>query len=197
MARGHRLNTCIVLAAVHGLSGLFRAVSAVEPSFCRPLPTLSPSLIGHLASVDVKHQEIKPQCGNMLTGKMHDDLIPIQHLDCCNLPHSSPRQYTNTLTYVCRILLRINESFAMSIAISILCFNSRGNSFRGFRTEFSCDVLICYNVGMIAIPEPAIIDRYLYCPHCINLRSFSPICYRQVHVLSTLHQSQVVQSHLL
>ena len=26
---------------------------------CRPLPTLSPSLIGHLASVDVKHQESK------------------------------------------------------------------------------------------------------------------------------------------
>ena len=57
MARGHRLNTSIVLAAVHGLSGLFRAVSAVEPSLCRPLPTLSLSLIGHLASVDVKHQE--------------------------------------------------------------------------------------------------------------------------------------------
>ena len=55
MARGHRLNTSIVLAAVHGLSGLFRAVSAaVEPSLFRPLPTLSPSLISHLASVDVK-----------------------------------------------------------------------------------------------------------------------------------------------
>ena len=54
MARGHRLNISIVLAAVHGLSGLFRAVSAVEPSLFRPLPTLSPSLISHLASVDVK-----------------------------------------------------------------------------------------------------------------------------------------------
>ena len=54
MARGHRLNTSIVLAAVHGLSGLFRAVSAVEPSLFRPLPPLSPSLISHLASVDVK-----------------------------------------------------------------------------------------------------------------------------------------------
>ena len=32
MARGHRRNTSIVLAAVHGLSsGLFRVVSAVEP----------------------------------------------------------------------------------------------------------------------------------------------------------------------
>ena len=60
-ARGHRLNTSIVLAAVHGLSGLFRAVSAVEPSLSRPLPTLSPSLIGHLASVDVKQHESK-QC---------------------------------------------------------------------------------------------------------------------------------------
>ena len=57
MARGHRLNTSIVLAAVHGLSGLFRAVAAVAPSLCRPLPTLSPSLIGHLASVDVKQHE--------------------------------------------------------------------------------------------------------------------------------------------
>ena len=59
MAWGHRLNTSIVLAAVHGLSGLFRAVSAVEPSLCRPLPTLSPSLIGHLASMDVKQHESK------------------------------------------------------------------------------------------------------------------------------------------
>ena len=38
MARGNRLNTSIALAAVHGLSGLFRAVSAVEPSVFRPLP---------------------------------------------------------------------------------------------------------------------------------------------------------------
>ena len=38
MARGHRLNTSIVLAAVPGLSGLFRAVSEVEPSLFRPLP---------------------------------------------------------------------------------------------------------------------------------------------------------------
>ena len=54
MARGHRLNTSIVMVAVHGLSGLFRAVSAVELSLFRPLPPLSPSLISHLASVDVK-----------------------------------------------------------------------------------------------------------------------------------------------
>ena len=45
----------IVLAAVHGLSGLFRAVSAVEPSLFRPL---SPSLISILASVDVKQLEM-------------------------------------------------------------------------------------------------------------------------------------------
>ena len=59
MARGHRLNTSIVLAVVHGLSGLFQAVSAVEPSFSRPPPPSphsapSPSLISNLASVDVK-----------------------------------------------------------------------------------------------------------------------------------------------
>ena len=62
MARGHRLNTSIVLAAVHGLSGLFRAVSAVEPSLSRPLPpplppSPSPSLISNLAFVDVKQHE--------------------------------------------------------------------------------------------------------------------------------------------
>ena len=56
MASGHRFNTSIVLAAVHGLSGLFRAVSAVEPSLslAPPPPPLSPSLISNLASVDVK-----------------------------------------------------------------------------------------------------------------------------------------------
>ena len=44
MARGHRLNTSIVLAAVHGLSGLFRVVSAVEPSISRlPPPPPPPS----------------------------------------------------------------------------------------------------------------------------------------------------------
>ena len=59
MARGQRLNTSIVLAAVHGLSGLFRAVSAVEPSLSRPLPTLSQSLTGHLACLDVKQHESK------------------------------------------------------------------------------------------------------------------------------------------
>ena len=64
MATGHHLNTSIVLAAAHGLSGLFRAVSAVEPSLCRSLPTLPPSLIGHLASVDVKQHESKgTDCG--------------------------------------------------------------------------------------------------------------------------------------
>ena len=56
MARGHRLNTSIVMAPVHGFSGLFRAVSAVEPSLFRPPPPPppSPSLISNLASVDVK-----------------------------------------------------------------------------------------------------------------------------------------------
>ena len=36
MARRHRRNTSIVLAAAHGLSGLFRAVSAVEPFTLSP-----------------------------------------------------------------------------------------------------------------------------------------------------------------
>ena len=63
VARGHCLNTSIVLAAVHGLSGLFRAVSAIEPSLSRPLsppPPPHPTL-PNLASVDVKqygHQSV-------------------------------------------------------------------------------------------------------------------------------------------
>ena len=58
MARGHRLNNSIVLAAVHGLSGLFRAVSAVEPSFSfsffppsppLPIPNKQPRFCGRKA----------------------------------------------------------------------------------------------------------------------------------------------------
>ena len=56
MARGHRLNTSIVLAAVHGLCGLFGAVSAVEPSLFRPPPPPPlPFLITNLASADAKN----------------------------------------------------------------------------------------------------------------------------------------------
>ena len=52
MARGHRLNTSIVLAAVHGISGLFRAVSVVEhftlssPSHSVPVPNRPSRLRG-------------------------------------------------------------------------------------------------------------------------------------------------------
>ena len=62
MARGHHLNTSIVLAAVHGLSSLFWAVSAVEPSLFPPLFPLSPSLISHLASVDIKQNVLQLLC---------------------------------------------------------------------------------------------------------------------------------------
>ena len=60
MARGHCLNISIVLAVVHGLYGLFQAVSVVDPSlFCPLPPPPSPSLIlcvliSNLTSVDVK-----------------------------------------------------------------------------------------------------------------------------------------------
>ena len=58
MARGHRLNTSIVLAAVHGLSGLFRAVSAVEPftlsspSHSVPVPNRPSRLRGRKATLN-------------------------------------------------------------------------------------------------------------------------------------------------
>ena len=38
MLRGHHLNTSIVLAVVHSLSGLFQVVSKVEPSLFIPFP---------------------------------------------------------------------------------------------------------------------------------------------------------------
>ena len=72
MARGHRLNTSIVPAAVHGLSGLFRAVSAVEPSLFRPLPTLSPSLIRNLASVDVNQNGLGLGRGLPVPNSLYD-----------------------------------------------------------------------------------------------------------------------------
>ena len=59
MARGHRLNTSIVLAAVHGLSGLFRAVSAVEPftlsppSHSVPVPNRPTRLCGRKATLSL------------------------------------------------------------------------------------------------------------------------------------------------
>ena len=58
MARGHRLNTSIVLVAVHGLSGLFRAVSAVKPftlsppSHSVPIPNRPTHLCGCKATLN-------------------------------------------------------------------------------------------------------------------------------------------------
>ena len=58
MARGHRLNTSIVLAAVHGLSDLFRPVSAVEPftlsppSHSVPVPNRPSRLCGRKATLN-------------------------------------------------------------------------------------------------------------------------------------------------
>ena len=76
MARGHRLNTSIVLAAVHGLSGLFWAVSAVGAITLSPLvpvPNKQPRFCGRKANmVKVKpvgaifqlafHQRASRQC---------------------------------------------------------------------------------------------------------------------------------------
>ena len=63
MARGHRLNTSIVLAAVHGLSGLFRAVSAVDtftlspPSHSVPVPNRPTRLCGRKATLNQTKRE--------------------------------------------------------------------------------------------------------------------------------------------
>ncbi len=68
MARGHRPNTSIVLAAVHGLSGLFRAVSAVEPfilsspSHSVPVPNRPTRLCGPKATLNQTAASLFPQC---------------------------------------------------------------------------------------------------------------------------------------
>ena len=66
MARGHRLNTSIVLATVHGLSGLFRAVSAVEPftllppSHSVPVPNRPTRLCGRKATLNQRQRPFSP-----------------------------------------------------------------------------------------------------------------------------------------
>ena len=60
MVRGHRLNTSIVLAAVHGLSGLFSGGIRGRAFTLSPSSPMPPSLISHLASVDVKQHGQRP-----------------------------------------------------------------------------------------------------------------------------------------
>ena len=91
MARGHRLNTSIVLAAVHGLSGLFRAVSAVEPITLAPFPLCPPSLIGHPASVDVKqHKSQKKRQRLSSTSERPSTAKTTQHPDPSIDPQVDP-----------------------------------------------------------------------------------------------------------
>ena len=67
MARVHRLNTSMFWRRSTVSPVFFGRSPRSSLSLSRPLPTLSPSLIGHLASVDVKQHERKaaslfPQC---------------------------------------------------------------------------------------------------------------------------------------
>ena len=69
MARGHRLNTSIVLAAVHGLLGLPGLCARSSLNSLAPFPPpLSPSLISNLASVDVKQNGPGPK-------ERYDDVV--------------------------------------------------------------------------------------------------------------------------
>ena len=61
MARGHRLNISIVLAAVHGLFGARGRAFTLSPP-PPPSPPPSPSLISILASVDVKQNVYGFRC---------------------------------------------------------------------------------------------------------------------------------------
>ena len=101
MARGHRLNTSIVLAAVHGLSSLFRAVSAVEPSLCRPLPPPpppSPSLKSHLASVHVKQNGPQANWPELRHQPAHTGTAKPPHRPLSRPQHSRPFGYRRTST---------------------------------------------------------------------------------------------------
>ena len=54
MARGHRLINILVVWRRSTASSVFRVGECGRASLFRPLPPMSPSLISHLASVDVK-----------------------------------------------------------------------------------------------------------------------------------------------
>ena len=82
MARGHRLNTTIVLAAVHGLSVFFGRFPRSSLSLSRPLPTLSSSLIGHLASVDVKQHESKRAVVKSVRDSPRSYIVTSDGADC-------------------------------------------------------------------------------------------------------------------
>ena len=68
-------NTSIVLAEVHGLSGLFRAVSAVEPSLSRPLPP--PPL--HPVPVPNKQPRF---CGRKAKWSQENITVLVNPVDC-------------------------------------------------------------------------------------------------------------------
>ena len=78
MARGHRLNTSIVLAAVHDLSSLFQAVSAVESSLFRPPPPPPPPV----------PTSNKPPC---ICGRKAKRSLYGQRPPCPPLAHSIPQ----------------------------------------------------------------------------------------------------------
>ena len=109
LVRGHCLNTSIVLAAVHSLSGLFRVVSVVEPSLFRPLPTpLPPSLISNVASVVVNFRMVKMVKVKNQFGQQVLKIIQQSNLDPDKLQLQHPVQvqtpmektwWVNELTY--------------------------------------------------------------------------------------------------
>ena len=81
MARGHRLNISIVLAAVHGLLGLPGRCARSSLHSLVPFAPLSPSLISILASVDVKQKVYIhsqwPNCVEIPSTKLWISDIPL------------------------------------------------------------------------------------------------------------------------
>ena len=132
MARGHRFNTSIVLAAVHGLSGLFRAVSAVEPftlsppshsvpvpnrptRLCGRKPTLNQSLgiTGYKRAVSLPESAIKKRSTTATTktfAKFHPSFGTFRLTDPNKIGHNRKRFDISTV-----VEMKMNRIFIQKL----------------------------------------------------------------------------------
>ena len=124
MARGHRLNTSTVLAAVHGFSGLFRAVSAVEPSRFRspppppPVPDKPSRFCGRKAKCTHTHSACPPlirtQC-NIYQRRQLWDCIGSEFRHTPSTPPPPPHTHTHVRARAHAHKIHLNQSLTSSM----------------------------------------------------------------------------------